>query len=48
MSNVLFLDRDGVVNIDHGYVYKPDEFEFLPVCLMRAKSLLMRVMKLSL
>ena len=30
MSKVLFLDRDGVVNIDHGYVYKPEEFEFLP------------------
>ena len=30
MSNVLFLDRDGVVNIDHGYVYKPQEFEFVP------------------
>ncbi|MCF2901685.1 MULTISPECIES: D-glycero-beta-D-manno-heptose 1,7-bisphosphate 7-phosphatase [unclassified Pseudoalteromonas] len=30
MSKVLFLDRDGVVNADHGYVYKPDEFEFLP------------------
>ena len=30
MSKVLFLDRDGVVNIDHGYVYKPEEFEFVP------------------
>lgn len=25
----LFLDRDGVINIDHGYVCRPDEFEFL-------------------
>lgn len=26
----LFLDRDGVINIDHGYVYKPQDFEFVP------------------
>lgn len=26
----LFLDRDGVVNIDRGYVYRPDEIEFIP------------------
>jgi len=25
----LFLDRDGVINIDHGYVCRPDEFEFV-------------------
>jgi D-glycero-D-manno-heptose 1,7-bisphosphate phosphatase len=25
----LFLDRDGVINIDHGYVYMPEEFEFV-------------------
>ncbi|MBW8845393.1 MAG: D-glycero-beta-D-manno-heptose 1,7-bisphosphate 7-phosphatase [Burkholderiales bacterium] len=25
-----FLDRDGVVNIDHGYVYRWDDFEFVP------------------
>ncbi len=25
----LFLDRDGVINIDHGYVYKPEDFEFV-------------------
>ena len=25
----LFLDRDGVINIDHGYVYRPDQFEFV-------------------
>jgi len=26
----LFLDRDGVINVDHGYVHRIDEFEFLP------------------
>jgi len=25
----LFLDRDGVINIDHGYVYQQDQFEFV-------------------
>jgi D-glycero-D-manno-heptose 1,7-bisphosphate phosphatase len=25
----LFLDRDGVINVDHGYVYKPREVEFV-------------------
>lgn len=25
----LFLDRDGVININHGYVYKVDDFEFI-------------------
>lgn len=26
----LFLDRDGVINIDHGYVYRKEEFDFIP------------------
>lgn len=25
-----FLDRDGVINVDHGYVYRREDFEFLP------------------
>ena len=25
----LFLDRDGVINVDRGYVYKRDQFEFV-------------------
>ena len=29
MNKALFLDRDGIINIDHGYVYKQSEFEFL-------------------
>lgn len=24
----LFLDRDGIINVDHGYVYKIEDFEF--------------------
>jgi D-glycero-D-manno-heptose 1,7-bisphosphate phosphatase len=26
----LFLDRDGVINVDHGYVHRPEHFEFMP------------------
>ncbi|WP_394192506.1 D-glycero-beta-D-manno-heptose 1,7-bisphosphate 7-phosphatase [Pseudoalteromonas atlantica] len=29
LNKALFLDRDGVVNVDHGYVYEPDKFEFV-------------------
>ncbi|MDN3653271.1 D-glycero-beta-D-manno-heptose 1,7-bisphosphate 7-phosphatase [Thalassotalea ponticola] len=29
MSKALFLDRDGIINIDHGYVYKSEDFEFV-------------------
>lgn len=25
----LFLDRDGVINVDHGYVHKPEDVEFI-------------------
>ena len=30
MNKAIFLDRDGTINIDKGYVYKPEDFEFLP------------------
>lgn len=29
MHKALFLDRDGVINIDHGYVSHPERVEFL-------------------
>lgn len=29
LNKTLFLDRDGVVNVDHGYVSKPKDFEFI-------------------
>ena len=28
LSKALFLDRDGIINIDHGYVYRIKDFEF--------------------
>jgi D-glycero-D-manno-heptose 1,7-bisphosphate phosphatase len=28
----LFLDRDGVINEDHGYIHRPEEVVFLPGC----------------
>jgi D-glycero-D-manno-heptose 1,7-bisphosphate phosphatase len=29
MKRALFLDRDGVVNVDHGYVHSVEHFEFV-------------------
>ena len=30
MKNALFLDRDGVINIDKGHVFRSEDFEFTP------------------
>lgn len=30
LRRAVFLDRDGVINVDHGYVYRWQDFEFLP------------------
>jgi HAD superfamily hydrolase (TIGR01662 family) len=29
-TKALFLDRDGVINIDTGYVYRPEDFHLVP------------------
>jgi D-glycero-D-manno-heptose 1,7-bisphosphate phosphatase len=29
-KSALFLDRDGVINVDHGYVHRAEQFEFIP------------------
>lgn len=29
MNKALFLDRDGIINVDHGYVYRLEHFEFV-------------------
>jgi len=28
-KKALFLDRDGVINVNHGYVYRIEDFEFI-------------------
>jgi len=30
MNKAIFLDRDGTINVDRHYLYKIEEFEFLP------------------
>lgn len=30
MNRALFLDRDGVVNVDKGFVFRPEDLEFMP------------------
>ena len=29
MTKALFLDRDGVINVDHGYVHTIEDFDFV-------------------
>ncbi len=29
MVKTLFLDRDGTINVDYGYVFQPEKFEFI-------------------
>jgi hypothetical protein len=29
-NSALFLDRDGVINVDRGHIHRPDQFEFVP------------------
>lgn len=28
-NKAVFLDRDGTINVDHGYVYKTEDFQFI-------------------
>ena len=28
-NRALFLDRDGVINVNHGYVHSPENFNFM-------------------
>jgi D-glycero-D-manno-heptose 1,7-bisphosphate phosphatase len=30
MRRAAFLDRDGVINVDHGYTWRPEDFAFVP------------------
>lgn len=29
MQKAIFLDRDGTINVDHGYVYQPEKLKFI-------------------
>ncbi len=39
MIKAVFLDRDGVINFDKNYVYKVEDFEFIPGALEAMKKL---------
>ncbi len=39
LRRAAFLDRDGVINIDRGYVYRREDFEFVSGVLDGARSL---------
>jgi len=38
-KKTVFLDRDGVINVEKDYVHKIEDFEFLPSVLEAVKSL---------
>ncbi|WP_456433602.1 D-glycero-beta-D-manno-heptose 1,7-bisphosphate 7-phosphatase [Nitratifractor sp.] len=38
MKRALFLDRDGVINVDHGYVHTVEAFQFVPGILETIRS----------
>lgn len=37
-ARALFLDRDGVINVDRGYVHRAEEFEFVPGVFATARA----------
>ncbi len=39
MPKAILLDRDGTLNVDHGYVYKVEDFEWIPGVIPALKSL---------
>lgn len=39
LRKAAFLDRDGVVNLDHAYVHRREEFDFVPGVLDAARAL---------
>ena len=38
MRAALFMDRDGVINIDHGYVHRIEDFEWVPGVFATART----------
>lgn len=39
MNKAIFLDRDGTINIEKNYIYRPEDFEFLPGAVNAIKSM---------
>ena len=39
MNKAAFLDRDGIINVDYGYVHEIEKFEFIPGVLDALKEL---------
>ena len=39
MNKAIFLDRDGTLNVDHGYVHKIDDFQFIEGSIEALKKL---------
>ncbi len=39
LRRAAFLDRDGVINVDHGYVYRREDFDFIPGALAACAEL---------
>ncbi len=46
MIKAVFIDRDGTINVDKGYVYKPEDFELLPGVIEGLKLLCSRNIKI--
>ena len=46
-NKILFLDRDGVINFDKGYLYKYEDLEYIPgifdLCLYLTKKLKFKI-----
>jgi D-glycero-D-manno-heptose 1,7-bisphosphate phosphatase len=42
MRRAAFLDRDGVINVDRGYVHRIEDFEFVPGTLQACQELARR------
>ena len=39
LKRAVFLDRDGVLNVDHGYVHRPDQIDWIPGAIAAVRSL---------
>ena len=39
MRKAIFLDRDGTLNVDHGYVHQIDDFQFIEGSIEALKQL---------